>query len=50
MYEWLIWTVCAASVALIFLVLLVLGLCRAASRTDDYLERKEWETRHGHKN
>lgn len=46
MYDWLILTICAASTVLIFMVLLVLGLCQAASRTDDYLEQKEWEARH----
>lgn len=43
MSNWII-LLCAGAAVAVFMLLLVAGLCRAAARTDEYLDR--WEAEH----
>lgn len=45
MLDQTVFVVCCCSAAYLIVALLVIGLCRAAGRTDEYLEK--WEAEHG---
>lgn len=50
MFESIVAIVCIGCAVMLFMVLLTLGLCRAAGKTDEYLEKWEAEHERHHQN